>query len=155
MSVIRVNANVPESRKVTVTLTLPEAVPVGDAELEIVVREPSRTAEFTVPLPDDRPRAFPTRPTNPALGLEFDAFEFKLPELMARHAGQYVALRDGAVVAVGDTEVDALTAAHQQRPGQPVFVRLVTDQPEVLPRVGSPRGVSALGIVMPDLDRYP
>ncbi len=72
MSAIHIKTHVPESRQVT--LTLPPDVPVGDAELEIVVREPAK--EFTVTLPPDgRPKVFPTRPTHPALAAEFDAFE--------------------------------------------------------------------------------
>ena len=49
MSAIRVKTHIPESRQVTITL--PEGTPVGDAELEIVVREP--VTEFSVTLPPD------------------------------------------------------------------------------------------------------
>lgn len=48
MSAIRVKAYIPESRQVT--LTLPADVPVGEAELEIVVREPEVLNEFRVVL---------------------------------------------------------------------------------------------------------
>lgn len=136
MSAIRVKTHIPESRQVTVTL--PADVPVGDAELEIIVREPA--TEFTVTLPpDNRPKVFPSRPTHPALAAEFDAFEQKLPALMKQFAGKYVALRGGEVVAVADSEVGALTAAHEQQPGELVYARLVTDQPQPIQRITSRR----------------
>ena len=142
MSAIRVKTHVPESRQVTVTL--PPETPVGDAELEITVREPS--VEFTVTLPPDtRPKAFPARPTNPTLSAEFDAFERMLPELMKQFAGRYVALRGGQVVGAGDTKTDVLTAASQQFPGELIYVRLVTDQPQPLPRIPSLREVRKEG----------
>jgi hypothetical protein len=138
MSAIRVKTRIPENRQIT--LTLPPEFPVGEAELEIAVREPA--VEFNVVLPEfDRPKAFPPRPTDPALAAEYDAFERMLPELMRHHAGKYVALRGGVVVAEADTKIDAATAAHQQQPGVPAYTRLVTDQPQPIPRVGSPREV--------------
>jgi hypothetical protein len=138
MSAIRVKTHIPESRQVT--LTLPPDTPVGDAELEIVVREPS--TEFTVTLPpDNRPKVFPSRPTHPQLAEEFDAFERMLPELMKQYAGKYIALRGGEVVAVGDSEVGALTAAHHARPGELTYARLVTDQPQPIERIPSFREI--------------
>lgn len=136
MSAIRVKTHIPESRQIT--LTLPADVPVGEAELEIIVREPS--TEFTVTLPpDNRPKVFPSRPTNPELAAEFDAFERMLPELMKQHAGKYVALRGGQVIAVADSEVGALTAASGQYPGELAYARLVTDQPQPIPRITTRR----------------
>lgn len=138
MSAIRVKAHVPESRQVTVTL--PPDTPVGDAELEITVREPEVVFDVVLP-PDTRPKVFPTRPTDPALAAEFDAFERTLPDLMAQYAGKYVALRGGAVVAVGASRTDVLTAAHQAQPGGLVYTRLVTDQPQPLERITSRREI--------------
>jgi hypothetical protein len=136
MTAIRVKTHIPESRQITVTL--PEDVPIGDAELEIVVREPDK--EFTVTLsPDNRPKVFAKRPTHPVLAAEFDAFERKLTELMKQYTGKYVALRGGEVVAVADSEVSALTAAHQQFPGELVYARLVTDQLQPIQRITSRR----------------
>ena len=138
MSAIRVKTHIPESRQIT--LTLPADVPVGDAELEITIREPS--TEFTVTLPpDNRPKVFPSRPTHPQLAAEFDAFERMLPELLKQYAGKYVALRGGKVVAVADSEVGALTAAREQRPGELAYARLVTDQPQPIPRITSRREI--------------
>ena len=136
MSAIRVKTHIPESRQIT--LTLPPEFPVGDAELEIAVREPGQVFEVVLP-PDNRPRVFPQRPTNPELAAEHDTFVKMLPELMTQYAGKYVALRGGAVVAVGETEVDALTRANELHPGILTLVRLVTDQPQPIQRIGSPR----------------
>lgn len=138
MSAIRVKTHIPENRQIT--LTLPPEFPVGDAELEIAVREPEQVFEVVLP-PDNRPRVFPPRPSDPALATEYDAFERMLPDLMTQCPGKYVALRGGVVVAVGDTKIDAATEAHRQQPGVPAYTRLVTDQPQPIPRIGSPRKV--------------
>ncbi|MBA4186811.1 MAG: hypothetical protein C0467_02210 [Planctomycetaceae bacterium] len=134
MSAIRVKTRIPENRQIT--LTLPPDFPVGDAELEISMHEPEAEVVVVLP-PDNRPKAFPPRPTNAVLIPEYEAFDRLLPELMKQHAGRYVALRGGAVVAVADSEVSALTAAQQQSPGTPVYCRLVTDQPQPLERIPS------------------
>lgn len=134
MTAIRVRARVPESREVT--LRLPPDVPVGEAEFEIVVRAP--VAEFAVPLPPDaRPTALPPRPTHPQLAAEFDAFERLLPDLLREYAGRFVALRGGAVIAVADSEVAALTAARAVPGTGMAYARLVTDQPQPLERLPS------------------
>jgi len=145
MTTIRVRANVPESRQVT--LTLPPEVPPGEHDIEVTVQNTGgEPPVFEVHLPpDSRPKAFPPRPSDPVLAAEYDAFERMLPELMKRYAGRYVALRDGSVVAVGDTEIDALTLANEHHPGVLALVRLVTDQPQPVPRIGSPRLVSRGG----------
>ena|SRR5437870_781107 len=145
MTTIRVRANVPESRQVT--LTLPSDTPVGEAELEVTVKTAGdgQPAFDVVLPPTDRPRVYPPRPTNPELAAEYDAFERMLPELMSQYAGKYVALRGGVVVAVGDTKIDAATAAHRLQPGVPAYTRLVTDQPQPIERIGSPREVRREG----------
>lgn len=140
MTAIRVKARIPESRQIT--LTLPPDFPVGDTELEISVHE--RESEIVVVIPsENRPKAFPPRPTNAMLVPEYEAFNRMLPELMKRYAGRYVALRGGVVVAVSESEVGALTAAQQQSPGTPVYCRLVTDQPQPLERFPSFRELAA------------
>ncbi|MCE9564102.1 MAG: DUF5678 domain-containing protein [Planctomycetes bacterium] len=140
MTTIRVRANVSESRQLV--LTLPPEVQLGEHEFEVTVRDAtSEPPIFEVTLPV-RQKVFPQRPTNPALSAEFDAFERMLPELMKQYAGKYVALRNGAVVAVGDTEVIALTAAYQQPSESLVYCRLVTDQPQPIERIPSFRQLS-------------
>lgn len=133
MYAIRLKTRIPESRQIT--LTLPPDFPVGDAELEISVQEPQPELIVVLP-PDNRPKSVPPRPTNPALVPEYEAFNRMLPELMEKYAGRYIALRGGAVVAVADSEVGALTTA-QQTPGSPVYCRLVTNQPQPLERIPS------------------
>ena len=141
MTTIRVRARVGDDHRVV--LTLPPEVAPGDHDIEVIVRdEPAGAVPIEVPLPQaDRPLLRPQRPTNPALAPEYEAFERLLPELLAAHAGRYVAVRGGGVVAVGDTEIDVLTAAHEQSPGAPVYTRLVTNQPQPVPRIISPRVV--------------
>jgi len=138
MTTIRVRATVDDDHRVVVTL--PVEVPPGEHEFEITLRDTAPTFQVVLP-DDDRPKRFPSRPTNPDLIPEFEAFERMLPELLKTRAGKYVALRGGVVVAVGDTEIDVLTAAHRQSPGTLVYPRLVTDQPQPIPRIGSPRVV--------------
>jgi hypothetical protein len=140
VTTIRVRARVGDDHRVV--LTLPPEVAPGDYDIELTVRDEAAALPlFEVVLPDDRPKRFPLRPTNSALIPEYGAFERLLPELMKECAGKFVALRGGVVVAVGDTEIDVLTAAHRQSPGAPVYTRLVTDQPQPIPRINSSRVV--------------
>jgi excisionase family DNA binding protein len=90
-----------------------------------------------------RPEGVVRRPTHPKLIAEWEAFNRLLPELLRHHPGRYVAVHDGAVVAVEDTEVGALTAAHTARPGVLVLVRRVTDGTDPLERIPSFRPVEA------------
>lgn len=140
MMTIRVRASVSESGEVV--LTLPPEVPPGEHDIELTVKDVAEQPAFEVVLPPDpRPRVFTPRPTNPTLADEHDAFERMLPELMKQHAGKYVALHGGAVVAVADTEVGALNDAYRLRPGVLVLVRRVTDQPQPIERLPSYRPV--------------
>lgn len=142
---IRVRAQVDEARQLV--LTLPPEVQPGEHDIEVTVRDAgAEPPVFEVILPPaTRPKVFPPRPTHPALIPEHEAFERTLPELMKLYAGKYVALRGGVVVAVGETEIDVLTAAHRDPPGLPTYTRLVTDQPQPIPRIGSPREVRREG----------
>jgi Family of unknown function (DUF5678) len=125
-------AEVPESREVT--LRLPPEVPVG--RVRVSVSPSSEPEPIRIYLGDDgRPRAFPKRPTHPKLATEHDAFEKMLPQLMTEHAGKYVGIHDGRVVAVGGDRVDVLTALHRSMQGVMVLIRLVTDQPQPLERL--------------------
>lgn len=138
MATTRVKTQIPDNREVTIIL--PPEFPVGEAELEIAVREP--VTEFEVVLvPDDRPRMFPPRPTEPQRAAEHDAFLRTLPELMKQYAGKYVAIHNGQVVAVGEGEVEALNAAHRAQPGICVLVRKVTTEPEPIQHLPTYRQV--------------
>ncbi len=133
-TVIHLTAYVPESRQVL--LTLPPDCPVGEADLEVVVRQrdPSTGSANASILPHTllTPRS---RPAHPKLALEEDAFRRLLPELLREHRGRYVALHQGAVLAVGDTEIATLNLAYRREPGALVLVRKVTDQPEPIERL--------------------
>ncbi len=135
--VIHLTTHVPESRQVL--LTLPPDCPVGEADLKVVVRQRDRSTDAveTIHLPDTLFTARPGRPTNPKLATEHDAFLCMLPELLKQYPGRYVALHQGAVVAVGDTEIATLNEAHSREPGALVLVRKVTDQPEPIERLPS------------------
>ncbi len=76
-----------------------------------------------------------SRPTHPKLALEDDAFRRMLPELLTEYRGRYVALHQGAVLALGDTEIATLNLAYAREPAALVLVRKVTDQPEPIERL--------------------
>jgi hypothetical protein len=145
--VIHLTTHVPESRQVL--LTLPPDCPVGQADLEVVVRQhdPAINGAETIHLPETLPRVRTGRPTNPKLAVEHDAFLRMLPELITRYRGQYVAFDQGTVVAVGDTEIATLNLAYTREPGALVLVRKVTDQPEPIERLPSFRPIEWRGWV--------
>jgi hypothetical protein len=134
-TVIHLTAYVPESRQVL--LTLPSECPVGEADLEVVVRqrEPATCSAKAIVLPEALLTTHRSRPTHPKLALEDDAFRRLLPELLTEYRGRYVALHQGAVLAVGDTEIATLNLAYAREPAALVLVRKVTDQPEPIERL--------------------
>ena len=69
------------------------------------------------------------------LAIRYVAFSRLLPELLSQYRGRYVALHEGAVLAIGDTEVEALNLAYSRQPEALVLVRKVTDQPEPIERL--------------------
>src|SRR5205823_1592579 len=120
-----------------VLLTLPPDCQVGEAELEVVVRQddpPTPQAESVV-LPEVPGTTLRPRPTHPKLVAEQAAFSRLLPELLSQYRGRYVALHEGAILAVGDTEIEALNLAYTRQPEALVLVRKVTDQPEPIERL--------------------
>jgi hypothetical protein len=54
-----------------------------------------------------------------------DAFEAKLPELLPEHAGQYVVMQDGQVLAFQPTYERALSWAYDRLGLAPFFVKQV------------------------------
>ena len=141
MTTIRLRARVNENRQLV--LTLPPEVQPGEHDFEVTVDKPVTEQpifEVTLP-PSDRPTAFPPRPTNPALIPEHEAFERMLPANNKQYANKYVAIANGTVIAVADTEVGALTEAHKVTPGKLTLVRLVTDRPQPIERLPSPRQI--------------
>jgi hypothetical protein len=87
MTTVEIEADVPESRQVTITL--PPGVPSGRVRLTVTVADPG-PAPVTY-----------YRPTDPAVAAQFDAFLRMLPGLRTSHGGHYVAVSGGAVVASG------------------------------------------------------
>ena len=132
MVVVRVTANVPENRHVSLDLILPPEVPVGTAELMVEVRtEPEQV--FDVRLEPEPPRsAHPERPSDEKLAREFDAFEQLLSELLKTHRGQFVAIHDGQVVAAGNDTVEVAQEACGRFGYQPILVRLVAEEQPVI-----------------------
>jgi hypothetical protein len=135
-TVIHLTAYVPESRQVL--LTLPPECPVGEADLEVVIRQrdPSTGGTLASIHPDPPLATSRSRPTHPKLALEEDAFRRLLPQLLlTEYRGRYVALHQGDVLAVGDTEIATLNLAYAREPTALVLVRKVTDQPEPIERL--------------------
>jgi len=122
---LELELDVPESREVR--FTLPADVPTGRVRVTVAAVRLAARADF------------PPRPTHPKLAREHDAFEAMLPELMARHAGKYVAVHDGQVIAEGHSSVGVLSAAEKSHPGAYPLVRFVTDQPQPPDRLPSIR----------------
>lgn len=79
-------ADVPESREVTVTL--PPGVQPGRVQLQVTA----------IPEP---PTSSLIRPSDPAIAAEFDSFLRLLPGLRTTHGGHYVAVRGDHVIASG------------------------------------------------------
>ena len=82
-----------------------------------------------------RPTRMQERPTHPELAVEHDRFMEMLPELLKTIPGKWIAMRDGEILAVGDSPVRVLTAANRIRPGVHLLSRLVTDQPLPIERL--------------------
>jgi hypothetical protein len=80
-----IHVEVPESRQVT--LTLPPGIPTGQIRL------------LVAPTNEQRKRYY--RPEDPVEAAEFDSFLVLLPLLQQTHAGNFVAVRGGQVIASG------------------------------------------------------
>src|SRR5262249_19295773 len=117
--------------------TLPPECPIGEADLEVVVRhrDPATCSVKASTLPEAPLTTHRSRPTQAKLALEDDAFRRMLPDLLAEQRGRYVALHQGAVLAVGDREIANLNLAYTRQPTALVLVRKVTDQPEPIERL--------------------
>jgi hypothetical protein len=62
-----------------------------------------------------------------------------LPTLLPTHRGQYVAIHDGKVVGSGEDQIKVALRAYSEWGYVPIFVGLVTDSPQAVARVASPR----------------
>jgi hypothetical protein len=83
-------------------------------------------------------------PTVPLLKFEREkaAFRRMLPTLLTKYRDKFVAIHEGEVVASGDAILDVADAAYAKVGYQPIYVDLVTDVPQPIVRVPSPRLLS-------------
>lgn len=78
-------------------------------------------------------------PPESAWERERRAFRELLPALRVTHDGQYVAIKDGKVVASGSDEVAVALEAYSRVGYGPLYVGQVTDSPRPPVRIPSPR----------------
>jgi hypothetical protein len=76
---------------------------------------------------------------------EYQAFCRLLPQLLQTHAGQYVAVHDGQVIASGTDKVAVALQAFSQVGTVPIHVGLVTEAAEPVARSGVRRVLSPEG----------
>jgi hypothetical protein len=74
-------------------------------------------------------------PTNGKWQREYDAFLRLRPQLLATHAGQYVVIHDGQVVAAGSDDVALALEFFTRRGNIPVHIGLVTQDHEPTARI--------------------
>jgi hypothetical protein len=70
---------------------------------------------------------------------EQQAFRKMLPDLLKTHRNQFVAIHEGALIASGDDKLAVAQAAYAQFGYVPIFVSLVSDEPQAVVRMPSPR----------------
>jgi len=78
-------------------------------------------------------------PPESAWERERRAFRELLPALRATHDGQYVAIKDGKVVASGSDRVAVALEAYSRVGYGPLYLGHVTDSPPPRVRIPSPR----------------
>lgn len=125
--VLQIEADVPESRQVTITL--PREVRPGRVRLTVTMG----------PAPDAPVPGWPYyRPADPAVAAEYDAFWCLFPTLLASHKGRYVAVYQGRVIDTGDDLGSVSRRVRALHGGAPVYVARVCDGSEMV-RVGGIR----------------
>ena len=72
---------------------------------------------------------------------EYDAFGHLLPQLLATHRGQYVAVHHGQVIATGADKLAVALDAFRQAGNVSIHVGLVSEQPEQVVRSGVRRKI--------------
>jgi hypothetical protein len=70
---------------------------------------------------------------------EYRVFQSLRPTLLATHRGKYVAVHAGQVVESGDDKVAVAQQAYARFGYQPIYVGLVSDGPQFVVRILSPR----------------
>lgn len=86
---------------------------------------------------------FVTRPPPSPLDEEVRTYARLLPELLATHRGQYVAILGDRVVGSGSDLFAVLDQAYADHGYRPILCRLVTDQPRPVLHIPSMRVVRA------------
>ncbi|MBM3982806.1 MAG: hypothetical protein FJ304_21555 [Planctomycetes bacterium] len=89
------------------------------------------TPTFEVHLPE---------PPVPKFERERRAFFRLLPELLGTHRGQYVAVHDERVIDTGPDQIALALRVRQRLGNVPLYVHLVTDEPDPVYRSGVVRG---------------
>jgi hypothetical protein len=79
------------------------------------------------------------KPSESAWERERRAFRALLPELRAKYDGQFVAIKDGKVVASGTDRVAVALEAYSRVGYGPLYLGHVTDSPPPPVRIPSPR----------------
>jgi len=72
---------------------------------------------------------------------EQHAFIRLLPELLKTHKGKYVAIHEERLVESGDDLISVAMRAYAKYGYVPIYVDLVTDQPQPIVRIPTPRFV--------------
>jgi len=70
---------------------------------------------------------------------ERQAFDRMLPDLLATHRDQFVAIHGGQVVVSGHDKIAVALQAYREHGQIPIYVGLVSDQPPSPARLPSPR----------------
>jgi hypothetical protein len=118
-------------RKGRIHITPPAELP-EEGEFYLWVTE--RTAPETA-VPD----TLYTSPDHVAMEQEQAAFRQMLPELLRQYKDQYVAICRGEVIDHDSNQVALVVRLDQTHPDDVVLVKLVTDKPDRVLRMPSPR----------------
>jgi hypothetical protein len=79
----------------------------------------------------------PPTPEHPKLRQEHEALMRMWPDLLKTHYGQYVAIHDGQVVESGPDKIAVAKSAYKRCGYIPIYIHLVTDQPQPVVRIPS------------------
>jgi hypothetical protein len=126
MITVRLDADIPDSRQIT--LKLPPEVPAGPAEVFLVIESAEKAAR-SAHAPS------PASVLQEKFERERAAFRRLLPGLLDTHRGLYVAVHDGEAVESGPDQIDVAKRAYAKFGNVPIYVGLVTDQPQPVVRI--------------------
>jgi len=69
------------------------------------------------------------------------------PEIVRDHAGKWIAVRDGAVIGVGDTATEAAQAAHEKASGGNFILEAVNAETDVIYHNGRPSSANVTALL--------